>query len=45
MNTARCTLAGAGTQTAALAFGGSNHQIQQQQKNTMELLGQQVLEV
>jgi hypothetical protein len=42
MNTARDQLlAGAGTQTAALAFGGElPGPIQQQQKNMMEHLGQ-----
>jgi hypothetical protein len=45
LNTARYVLAGAGTQTAALAFGGyTNHtflqDFNQQQKNTMEILGQ-----
>jgi hypothetical protein len=46
LNTARFYLAGAGTQTAALAFGGGILQVlQQQQKNMMELLGQQVQEV
>ena len=44
MNTARRLLAGAGTQTAGLAFGGWMIQlIQQQQKNIMVLLGQQLL--
>jgi hypothetical protein len=34
MNTARRFLAGAGTQTAGLAFGGDPlHQLQEQQKN------------
>jgi hypothetical protein len=33
LNTARSSLAGAGTQTSALAFGGEIHQEQQQQKN------------
>jgi hypothetical protein len=33
-------LAGAGTQTAALAFGGILHLIQEQQKNIMVQLGQ-----
>jgi hypothetical protein len=43
LNTARYGLAGAGTQTAALAFGGIQvHQIQLQQKHTMVLLGQTV---
>jgi hypothetical protein len=42
MNTARGFLAGAGTQTAALAFGGFFTPLftQEQQKNMMELLGQ-----
>jgi hypothetical protein len=35
------TLAGCGTQTAALAFGGYYQLIQEQQKNMMEHLGQQ----
>jgi hypothetical protein len=39
MDTARNQLAGAGTQTAALAFGGIFHLLQMQQKNMMELLG------
>jgi hypothetical protein len=39
-DTARYGLAGAGTQTAALGFGGSTVEHQQQQKNIMELLGQ-----
>jgi hypothetical protein len=41
-------LAGAGTQTAALAFGGYLHQVQllqEQQKNMMEHLGQHLLQV
>jgi hypothetical protein len=33
-------LAGAGTQTAALAFGGLYHLLQELQKNTMEQVGQ-----
>jgi hypothetical protein len=41
MGTARYALAGAGTQTAALAFGGLQQVVQQLQKNIMELLGQQ----
>jgi hypothetical protein len=42
LNTARYGLAGAGTQTAALAFGGIFLQlIQEQQKNTMVQLGHQ----
>jgi hypothetical protein len=41
LNTARAGLAGAGTQTAGLAFGGyTHHLLQEQQKNTMEHLGQ-----
>jgi hypothetical protein len=44
--TARGYLAGAGTQTAALAFGGSEPPASQHaQKNMMELLGQQVQEI
>jgi hypothetical protein len=44
LNTARDGLAGCGTQTAALAFGGYVlHLIQQQQKNMMDLLGHQIL--
>jgi hypothetical protein len=39
--TGRGYLAGAGTQTTALAIGGKILQ-QEQQKNTMELLGQRV---
>jgi hypothetical protein len=42
MNTARQQLAGAGTQTAGLAFGGNTSLVQMQQKNMMVLLGQQV---
>jgi hypothetical protein len=40
--TARYSLGGAGTQTAALAFGGNPDysSIQMQQKNIMVLLGQ-----
>jgi hypothetical protein len=46
LNTARNSLAGAGIQTAALAFGGSTPPLlQEQQKNMMEQLGQQILEV
>jgi hypothetical protein len=42
LNTAREQLAGAGIQTAALAFGGNDTpSLQQQQKNMMEQLGQQ----
>jgi hypothetical protein len=33
LNTARYELGAAGTQTAALAFGGELHQLQQQPKN------------
>jgi hypothetical protein len=40
LNTARQQLAGAGLQTAALAFGGNVPPGQQQQKNMMVLLGQ-----
>jgi hypothetical protein len=39
MNTARYALAGAGTQTAALAFGGNVPPLQEQQKNMMEIVG------
>jgi hypothetical protein len=42
LNTARNDLAGCGTQTAALAFGGQNL-LQEQQKNMMVLLGHQIL--
>jgi hypothetical protein len=48
LNTARFGLAGAGTQTAALAFGGllpPGTSLQKQQKNTMDLLGHQILQV
>jgi uncharacterized protein YneF (UPF0154 family) len=45
MNTARYYLAGAGTQTAALAFGGNPPLLQEQQKNMMDQLGQQFLMV
>jgi hypothetical protein len=41
LNTARPGLAGAGIQTAGLAFGGTIHLIQEQQKNTMEQVGHQ----
>jgi hypothetical protein len=41
LNTARAYLAGCGTQTAALAFGGYIHLLQEQQKNMMEQLGHQ----
>jgi hypothetical protein len=44
LNTARSNLAVAGTQTAALAFGGYSTRLQQQQKNIMEVLGQQILD-
>jgi hypothetical protein len=41
LNTARRALAGAGTQTAALAFGGyTTALLQEQQKNMMEQVGQ-----
>jgi hypothetical protein len=43
LNTARYQLAGAGTQTAGLAFGGTPNLLQEQQKNTMEQIGQQFL--
>jgi hypothetical protein len=44
MNTARRVLAGAGTQTAAIGFGGILIQlIQEQLKNTMELVGQHLI--
>jgi hypothetical protein len=46
MNTARTYLAGAGTQTAALGFGGYKLVLvllQEQQKNMMEQLGQMVV--
>jgi hypothetical protein len=36
----KISLAGCGTQTAGLAFGGKFHLLQQQQKNIMEYLGQ-----
>jgi hypothetical protein len=40
LNTVRLNLGGAGTQTAALAFGGVNTTLlQEQQKNMMALLG------
>jgi hypothetical protein len=45
LNTARYGLGGAGTQTAALAFGGSGPLIQVQQKNMMEHLGLHLLQV
>jgi hypothetical protein len=38
-------LAGAGTQTAALAFGGIIHLLQEQQKNMTVLLGLQIQQV
>jgi hypothetical protein len=42
LNTARMSLAGAGIQTAGLAFGGDTGScLQEQQKNMMELLGHQ----
>jgi hypothetical protein len=40
INTARRGLGGAGTQTAALGFGGSSYTVATQ-NNMMELLGQQ----
>jgi hypothetical protein len=40
LNTARERLAGAGTQTAALAFGGLLEVLQEQQKNMTVQLGQ-----
>jgi hypothetical protein len=40
LNTARYELAGAGTQTAALAFGGVHLLLAVQQKNMMDQLGQ-----
>jgi hypothetical protein len=44
MGTARYSLQVAGTQTAALAFGGLKcHLLQEQQKNMMEQLGQLIL--
>jgi hypothetical protein len=46
LNTARVALGGAGTQTAALAFGGELiHLLQEQQKNMMEQLGHLILMV
>jgi hypothetical protein len=45
LNTARINLAGAGTQTAALAFGGNIQLIQEQQNYMMEHLGLQILQV
>jgi hypothetical protein len=45
LNTARFGLGGAGIQTAALAFGGYTPLTQEQQKNMMEQVGLQVLEV
>jgi hypothetical protein len=45
LNTARHALAGCGTQTAGLAFGGMIHLLQEQQKNMMVLLGLQIPEV
>jgi hypothetical protein len=42
LSTARRYLAGAGTQTAGLAFGGFTTTQLQTQKNIMEVLGQQV---
>jgi hypothetical protein len=43
MNTARYAMGGAGTQTAALAFGGFLQLIQQQQKHITDQLGHQLL--
>jgi hypothetical protein len=44
LNTARYALAGAGTQTAGLAFGGiDTGSLLQQQKNMTDPLGQQFL--
>jgi hypothetical protein len=37
------TIRSAGTQTAALAFGGSIPPVQEQQKNMMEQVGQLIL--
>jgi hypothetical protein len=46
LNTARQSLAGCGTQTAALSFWWNTPtQLQEQRKNMMVLLGQQALEV
>jgi hypothetical protein len=47
LNTARYALAGAGIQTAALAFGGhtGTSLYRMQQKNMMEQVGQPLLEV
>jgi hypothetical protein len=44
LNTARAGLAGCGTQTAGLSFGGeiAPGLIQEQQKNMMEQLGHQM---
>jgi hypothetical protein len=44
LNTARYNLAGCGTQTAGLAFGGDQHLLQEQQKNMMDLLGHLILD-
>jgi hypothetical protein len=44
LSTARSSLAGAGTQTAGLGFGGDIPPcLQEQQKNIMVLLGQLIL--
>jgi hypothetical protein len=44
LNTARFAMGGAGTQTAALAFGGEAPNLkQEQQKNMMVQLGHQIL--
>jgi hypothetical protein len=47
LNTARTGSAGAGIQTAALAFGGNKVHllVQEQQKNMMEQVGQLLQEV
>jgi hypothetical protein len=47
LNTARNALAGCGTQTAALAFGGNDPApgLQVQQKNMMDQLGQVIQQV
>jgi hypothetical protein len=46
LGTARRFLEGAGTQTAALAFGGSDyHLLQEQPKNIMDQLGHLIQQV
>jgi hypothetical protein len=45
MNTPRSGLAGAGIQTATLAFGGSDPALQEQQNNTMEQVGQRLQQI